>query len=150
MGHSPNGSGHEQSEVSVRMLVLSCVALAVSMAIVFLIVWGIFAYFKGTYRPEQAAAQSQPLPPEPRVEIEPWQQLRGVRAHEEHVLSSYAWVDEKQGTVRIPIDQAMDLLAAKRLPSHNYLEDILAGRKPPMPAKKPAAPKPQGSANAAK
>jgi hypothetical protein len=30
----------------------------------------------------------------------------------------------------VPISQAIDMLAAKGLPSHNYLDDILAGRKP--------------------
>jgi hypothetical protein len=56
-------------------------------------------------------------------------------------LNSYAWVGQQGGAVRVPIDKAIDLLAAKGLPSHNYLDDILDGKKPP------ALPK-QGSSNA--
>jgi hypothetical protein len=44
-------------------------------------------------------------------------------------------VDKQGGTVRVPIDRAIDMLAAKGLPSHNYLDDILAGRKPATAAK---------------
>ena len=66
-------------------------------------------------------------------------------------------MDQQAGVVRVPIDKAIDLLAAKGLPSHNYLDDILAGRKPPAapagktesqaPAKEPEPAKP-GNSNA--
>ena len=36
-------------------------------------------------------------------------------------------MDKQAGIVRVPIDRAIDMLAAKGLPSHNYLDDILAG-----------------------
>ena len=39
--------------------------------------------------------------------------------------------------MRVPIDRAIDMLAQKGLPSHNYLDDILAGRKPPVPPSRP-------------
>ena len=83
---------------------------------------GIFKYFSHTYQTQEAAKQSVPqIPPEPRIEVEPWQQLITVHSREDHVLTSYAWVDKSQGTVRIPIDQAIDVLAKKGLPSHDYL-----------------------------
>lgn len=141
-GH--NGAGHEHKEVSVRMVVLSLSALLIGTFLVCLLVVGIFEYFHTTYRVEQAVQQARPqIPPEPRVESQPWQQLLSVRAREDHVLHSYAWVDKKEGTVRIPVDQAMDELLQKGLPSHDYLADILAGRKPP-------AARQQGSSNVVK
>jgi hypothetical protein len=142
---TPNGAGHEKREVSVPFIVVSLAVLLVGTFLVALLVVGIFQFFNHTYNPEQAAKQAQPqIPPEPRIEVEPWQQLQSVRAREDHILSSYAWVDQKDGIVRIPIDQAIDELAKKGLPSHDYLQDMLAGRKPPAPAK------PQGSTNAVK
>ncbi len=33
------------------------------------------------------------------------------------ILNSYGWVDPDKGTVRIPIDQAIDIVAQKGLPS---------------------------------
>ncbi len=35
---------------------------------------------------------------------------------EEQTLSSYDYIDQKAGTVRIPIDRAMDLIAQRGLP----------------------------------
>lgn len=134
--HSPNGAGHEQREVSVRLIVVSLAGLAVVTFFVFLLVVGIFRYF---YDSDQTgAARREPvIPPEPRIEVAPYEQLQGVRAHEDHILNSYAWVNKNDGTVRIPIGRAIDQLAAKGLPSHNYLDDILAGRKSPPAAKEP-------------
>src|SRR5260370_573936 len=89
----------------------------------------------------------QQIPPEPRVEERPYEQLINVRAREEHILNSYAWVDQKEGTVRVPISNAIDMLAQKGLLSDDFLGDILGGKKPPMPPKT-AEPKAQGIKNA--
>lgn len=35
--------------------------------------------------------------------------LNDVRAHEQTELSTYGWVDQKAGIVRLPIDRAMEL-----------------------------------------
>ena len=126
-GHStPNGAGHETSEVSVRFIVISLSVLLVGTFLVALLVIGIFRFFSYTYQTQESAKQSQQqIPPQPRIEVEPFQQLIDVHAREEHVLSSYAWVDKQQGIVRIPIDQAIDAIAKKGLPTHDYLPDIL-------------------------
>jgi hypothetical protein len=129
--HSHNGAGHEHREVSVRLIVVSLAFLAVGTFFVCLLVVGIFRYLYTTYRTEEAVKLSQPvIPPEPRIEVAPYEQLQQLRAREDHILHSYAWVDKQAGTVRIPIDRAIDMLAQKGVPSHNYLDDILAGRKP--------------------
>jgi hypothetical protein len=149
--HSPNGAGHEQSEVSVRLIVVSLAFLAVATFLVFLLVVGIFRYFYDTYSTEEATRLSRPVvPPEPRIEVAPWEQYQQLRVQEDHVLNSYAWIDKQNGVVRVPIDRAIDLLATKGLPSHNYLDDILAGRKSPAPApeKAESGPAKQGNSNA--
>ena len=53
------------------------------------------------------------LPPEPRLQTTPEPDLKQIRAVEDQILGSYAWVDRARGVVRIPIDRAMDLLAAR-------------------------------------
>src|SRR5271169_5662537 len=133
---TPNGAGHEQSEISVRFIVVSLGVLLIGTFLVALLVVGIFRFFSNTYQTQESAKQNQQqIPPEPRIEVEPYKQLLDVHAREDHVLKSYAWVDKSQGIVRIPIDQAIDELAKKGLPSHDYLSDILAGRKPPQGSK---------------
>src|SRR5271170_2558541 len=54
--------------------------------------------------------------PNPKLEEDERGQLNGIRLEEEKTLYSYGWVDEKAGTVRIPIERAMDLLAQRGLP----------------------------------
>jgi hypothetical protein len=42
--------------------------------------------------------------------------LNKIRVREDGLLDSYGWVDENAGTVRIPIERAMDLLVQRGLP----------------------------------
>lgn len=67
-------------------------------------------------------------PPEPRLQPDPNLDMRALRAEEDTLLATYGWSDKATGAVRIPIDKAMDLLAARGL-----------GAKP-APAATPAAP----------
>jgi hypothetical protein len=54
--------------------------------------------------------------PDPRLETDERNQLNKIRGREDGLLNSYGWVDEKAGTVRIPIERAMDLLVQRGLP----------------------------------
>ena len=54
--------------------------------------------------------------PNPKLEEDERDQLNGIRLTEEQTLNSYGWVDEKAGTIHIPIDRAMDLIAQRGLP----------------------------------
>jgi hypothetical protein len=54
--------------------------------------------------------------PDPRLETDERTQLNSIRIAEEQKLNSYGWVDEKAGTMHIPIERAMELLAQRGLP----------------------------------
>lgn len=130
--HQTNGAGHETKEVSVPFVFASLTALLIGTFLAAMLAVGIFQFFKNTYHPDQAAKENIPVvPPAPRLQVHAPDELRDFRAREEHALSTYAIIDKQQGVVRIPIDRAIDLLAQKGLPTHNYLDDILAGRKSP-------------------
>ena len=51
------------------------------------------------------------------MEIDERTQLNKVRLYEENTLNTYDYVDKDAGTVRIPIDRAMDLLVQRGLPT---------------------------------
>ncbi|MGA7616908.1 MAG: hypothetical protein WBX15_17190, partial [Thermoanaerobaculia bacterium] len=53
-----------------------------------------------------------PLPPEPRLTNEPALKWEAVRGEAVHDLVTYGWVDRTKGVVRIPIERAMELIAA--------------------------------------
>jgi hypothetical protein len=54
--------------------------------------------------------------PEPRLEDDERNQLDGILTEEQDRLYTYGWIDEKAGTLHIPIDRAMDLLVQRGLP----------------------------------
>lgn len=56
------------------------------------------------------------LPPEPRLEIYPAQNFPALHATQEAGLNSYGWVDRQNGIVHIPVERAMELIAASNLP----------------------------------
>jgi len=59
------------------------------------------------------------VPPEPRLQTTPREDLRELRAREEEILGSYGWVDKTTGVVRIPIDEAMKLTLQRGLPARS-------------------------------
>lgn len=63
-----------------------------------------------------SVAASRAYFPYPREQVFPEADLQTFRAQEEAELNSYGWVDRKAGIVRIPIDQAMDLISQRGLP----------------------------------
>lgn len=63
-----------------------------------------------------AAGYPQTAFPNPKLEEDERGQLNGILLNEQSMLYTYGWVDEKAGTVRIPIDRAMDLIVQRGLP----------------------------------
>jgi len=112
---------HERKDVDVPSLLTIAVLLFFSCVIIFLVVWGMMRYFK-LHEPAKTAGQAN-LPvtrseefPNPRLQIKGAVDLANLRAAEEADLDSYGWIDRNSGTVRIPIDRAMQLLLERGLP----------------------------------
>jgi hypothetical protein len=61
--------------------------------------------------------------PTPRVQTDDGNQdVADLHAREDLLLSNYSWVDQSKGTVRIPIEQAMQLIAQRGLPVATAVE----------------------------
>jgi hypothetical protein len=115
-------SGHERKDVNVLSLITIASLLFLSCVLVFVVVWGMMRYLK-FHEPVKTAGQAN-LPitavqefPEPRLQIKPAADLARLRAAEGADLNSYGWVNRDSGTVRIPIDRAMQLLLERGLPN---------------------------------
>jgi hypothetical protein len=61
--------------------------------------------------------QQNALPPEPRLQDQPRVELKDLKADEDAILGSYGWINPDKGIVRIPIDEAINIMAQKGLPS---------------------------------
>lgn len=55
--------------------------------------------------------------PTPRLETDEDTEIYGFMLKQEQALSTYGWVDQSAGTLHIPIDRAMDLIAQRGLPT---------------------------------
>jgi hypothetical protein len=129
--HHGDGSGvhHETTDVNIGGVLLFAAGLFVVAVIVHLLVWVLFGYFSG--REARQGAREHPLPltretqlpPEPRLQTNPREDLRDLRAHEDELLTSYGWVDRNAGIVRIPIEDAMKIVVQKGLPSRQGAND---------------------------
>ncbi|SRR5581483_1247042 len=62
-------------------------------------------------------------------------------------LTTYAWIDKNKGTVRIPIDRAMELAVVDLANKKPALAGPIATPPPAAAAQAPAAPAPAGSAS---
>jgi len=125
--HKNPGVAHERRDVNIRGIIYFAVALVIVGAVLNLFLWWLLDYFetsqaKAEPPPPPMASQRQQFPPEPRLQGAPGHsdppmiELRESRQRENQLLESYGWVDQKAGIVRIPIDQAKQLLLERGLP----------------------------------
>lgn len=134
------GGDYEQRDIRITDVVYFLIGLAIALVFVYFIAKGLFWYLNTRYETEQppvsplvsaAPTDTRRIPPQfgnnyekyleqdfpaPQLEINERTELNDIRLREEDTLSTYGWVDQKSGTIRIPIERAMDLLVERGLP----------------------------------
>jgi hypothetical protein len=116
--HTP-GAGHETQDVNPRAIMIAALALGAVLVLVSIGAGFLLLHYAG--REARQSAPASPLlesygrrvPPEPRLQADPLGDLHALRAEEDALLHGYGRVDRKAGTVRIPIERAMDILAER-------------------------------------
>jgi hypothetical protein len=130
-GHEPEvnpdinpGVAHERKDVNVFQITAFGIGLLLGCIVVVFAMWAMFDFLfarEDAKNASNAAAsmmsERPKLPPEPRLQAEPKIELKDLRADEDAILNSYGWIDPNKGIVRIPIAQAIDIVAQKGLPS---------------------------------
>lgn len=118
------GVSHERRDVNVFQITAFGIGLLLSCIVVVFAMWAMFDFLFSREDAKNAnnpgalmMGQQSKLPPEPRLQAEPKVELKDLEADEDAILSSYGWIDPNKGIVRIPIDQAIDIVAQKGLPS---------------------------------
>ena len=110
------GSRYEVRDADVKTLLQFGVALCLVIVLALFGVSKLMAYLAARQpegQPASPLAQTADLPPKPRLQITPRLELAEKRNADDAVLNSYAWIDRPSGTVRIPIDRAMELVAER-------------------------------------
>ena len=112
---------YEPSQADLHVVLAFLAALALAAALVLLVLWGMFGYFRTAERgplPSPRMYTSPPSVPQPQLQPDPVADYNVYRLSSAEILQSYGWVDQKAGIARIPIDKAMDLLVERGLPWH--------------------------------
>lgn len=131
-----NHAGPARTEgdgISYRGLGWSMVLLTIFTLFCYALVVGLYKFMESravagdTVSSPLAAGRTQPQVIDGRVEggrtaplpsllVNEPMNLQKFLAQEDHLLTTYGWVDENAGVVRLPIDQAKDLLLQRGLP----------------------------------
>jgi hypothetical protein len=110
---------HETTDANVRHLIYFGVGLCLTVVVGLLLSRAVFHYLVVHQRlgpPASPFENNRMLPPGPRLQVAAPEDLAQYKARQNEILSSYGWVDQKAGIVRIPIERAMDILLQQGLP----------------------------------
>ncbi len=117
--HNMHQPGYEMRDVSAGTLakwiiLLFSVLMGTSAAtLVFYLMVVPRAAEKNVYWPLSTVRR---LPPAPRVQARPIEDIHELRQSENIVMGSYGWIDPKRHVLRIPIARAMDLIEQRGIP----------------------------------
>src|ERR1017187_253676 len=117
--HNPR-IGHETTDVNVWAVGKFAIGLVIVCVVSIALLFGLLKFFQS--REETSVADTVDpvkLFPEPQLQKTPIPDLKAIRAEEDKLLNGYAWVDPKQGIDRIPVAQAIEVLARRGLPSRS-------------------------------
>jgi hypothetical protein len=117
---TPPGSAYEHTDANVWVIVKFLAWLAVSAVVIH---FGLGAMYEVLIRQATATEQPYPLavtqeerlPPAPRLQQFPRNDLYQFRVDEQNVLERYGWMNRDAGIVHIPIGDAMRLAIERGL-----------------------------------
>jgi hypothetical protein len=120
-------AGYERSDMRAGVVIAGGIGLLVILGILLLVVTTFEAIVTGVApaigRPSDLTgglqAEPRPTPPAPALEAESGQSLEPYLSAENAKLSQYHWVDRQSGIAAMPIDRAIDMIAARGLPARS-------------------------------
>jgi hypothetical protein len=120
-------AGYEKRDASIPGLIQFAFWMAVVLLVTLVGMRLTFDFYKksqpmGATMSPMVKTTDRMLPPGPRLQPLPHQELQDYCAAQQNEVNSYAWVDQPSGAVRIPVDRAMELILAKGLPARSSSE----------------------------
>jgi len=113
---------HDPEDIAFGTIMKMGLGLTVIIAVSCAIVFGIYRVLEAQEtRPvisqyPLAVQTERRLPPEPRLQTRPRQELQALRDTENEQLSTYGWIDRRAELVHVPVDVAMKMLVGRGLP----------------------------------
>lgn len=114
-----HGGGYEKQDVGFRFAILFIAGIIVftvlTMAALF-VIYPILTPEGARARRETVQEVQRRLPPGPVLQANPAVDMQRFREQEQRKVSTYGWVDERRGIVRVPVERAMEMVAQRGLP----------------------------------
>lgn len=113
---------HEHSDVNVRAILGFVAGLIVVAVVLHVAVWLLFVAFERRTAaadppPAPLAQPAGQLPPNPRLQTRPVNDVKAMRVDEETLLTTEGPIDGEPGVFRIPIERAKQLIVERGLPT---------------------------------
>jgi len=122
----------EKRDVNIKGLFIFGFWMAVVLAVTMVGMNFAFKAFKtanpmGPTRSPMVQEGARTIPAPPLLQVHPHRELQDYCDAQQKDVSTYAWIDQASGVVRIPVDRAEDLILAKGLPARTAAEAAAAG-----------------------
>jgi len=115
-----NAPGYEARDANAAAVFNFLVILGILLVVTALVCWGMFRYFTAHEMEKPASespfAKTRQLPLGPQLQVNPLQDWQKYKEEQEKSLETLDWVNRSEGTVRVPIELAMQLLVKQGVP----------------------------------
>lgn len=109
---------HQGTDFQFPAIIISVVIFVVIGAFIQLGVWWFYRYVRQQDQNRDVrrtfVEAAPPIPPEPRLQVDPQEDFDVYFRKEQEVLKSYGWTSRSEGKVHIPIDRAMELFVERQ------------------------------------
>lgn len=108
----------ESDDIQMRWFVRFAAGLVLSGALILFGVWKFYDVLRLSTEQRDVRRSgvqaASPLPPPPRLQPDPREELEEYRDAQNEILRSYGWASRQEGRVRVPIERAMRLLVEQQ------------------------------------
>jgi hypothetical protein len=117
-------AGWEKRDVNIKGLFIFAFWMAV---VLFVTLVGMYFTFNAYKKAQPLGPTMSPMvkedyrypTPKPLLQVHPHQELQDYCDAQQKEVTTYGWVDQPSGVVRVPVDRAEELILAKGLPARS-------------------------------
>jgi hypothetical protein len=124
-------AGWEKRDVNIKGLFIFAFWMAVVLLVTMVGMNFAFKAFKeaspmGPTRSPVVQEGERMIPTGPLLQVHPHQELKDYCDAQQREVSTYGWIDQTSGVVRIPVDRAEEMILAKGLPARSAADAAAA------------------------
>lgn len=106
---------HQETDANAKAITIIAFTSLATLTALLCGLYGLFSAITGHIKPTEKAPHSliaeRQGPKPPLLESNPWLAKKKRIENERKMLESYEWFDRERGIARIPIEQAIEILA---------------------------------------